>query len=333
MKALFRRPGLWLAAVSAVLCAALTALWALSGRGLASQTAAGRWQREQPFAQVSVFFSTDAAFDYNGVLGLRGQVDAALAAADLAPASAGSGWTDAWSAQTACDVSAGGNSRQARAICTGGDFFVFHPPDMASGWYYDGSELSDTLVVLDEPLAWQLFGSADVAGMTVTVGGWPCTVAGVARAPRQADESAAYGTDGTVYMSYSLCVRLWPGTAVTCYEALLPEAVSGFALQTVAGAVSAPESERYVVQNTGRFALGRCLAGLSQLPARVQRTDRVWYPYWENAARAAETRAALFAGLAAAAAAWPCLYGGFWAVRGALAGTRRLKGVIRRRAR
>lgn len=316
-----RRPGLWLAAVSAALCAVLAVLWALAGRGLASQTAAARWQREQPFSQVSVFFSDEAGFDADSVLALRARVDETLAAADLA----GPVWTDAWSAETSCTAAAGENSRQARAICTGGDFFTFHPFTMAGGWYYSDEDVSDTLVVLDEPLAWQLFGSADVAGMTVELDGWPCTVAGVAETPRQTDERAAYGNDGTVYLSYSLACRLWGDMPVTCYEALLPEAVGGFALQTVAGAVTAPESEREIIQNTGRFSLGRSLAGVGQLSVRVQRTGRVFFPFWENAARAAETRGMLFAALAAAAAAWPCLYGGFWAIEGSAAGMRRLK--------
>lgn len=321
MRALLRRPGLWLAGVSAVVCVIAAALWALAGRGLSSQTAAARWQRELPFSQVSVFLSTDAALGLNDVLALRARTDETLASADLA----GPAWTDAWSAEGACTAAAGENSRPARAICTGGDFFTFHPLAMAAGWYYADEDVSDTLVVLDEPLAWQLFGSADVTGMTVELDGWPCTVAGVAQAPRQADEDAAYGDEGTVYLSYSLACRLWGDTPITCYEALLPEAVGGFALQTVTGAVTAPESERVIVQNTGRFALGRSLAGLGQLPARAQRTGRVFFPFWENAARAAEVRASLWAGLAAAAASWPCLYGGFWAIRGATAGTRRLK--------
>ena len=326
MRAALRRPGLWLAAVSAAVCAVSALLWSLAGRGLPDQTAAQRWQQQVPFSQVSVFFSTDAGMDQAGVLAMRGQIDKVLAQADLT----GPAWTDAWSAEGACTASAGTNSRPARAICTGGDFFTFHPLSMASGWYYTEKELSDALVVLDEPLAWQLFGSADV-GMAVRIDGWPCTVAGVAETPRQADESAAYGGEGTVYMSYSLAARLWRDVPVTCYEALLPEAVGGFALQTITGAVTVPEEQRQIARNTGRFSLVQSLAGLGQLPLQVQRTDRVCFPYWENAARAAQTRASLFAGLAAAGALWPCLYGGFRAIRGSAAGLRRLKKTILRK--
>lgn len=331
MRAALRRTGLWLAGASAVLCGLFAALWALAGRGFVSQDAAARWQREQPFSQISVFFSADAAVNDESVAAMRSQIGQILAAANMAPENGGPAWTDGYCAETGFTAVTEANSRPARAICTGGDYFAFHPLEMVSGWYYREDELDDTLVVLDEPLAWQLFGSSDVAGMTVELDGWPCTVAGVAHAPRQADESDAYGDTGTVYMSYSLCCRLRPEVPVTCYEALLPEAVGGFALQTVTGAVTAAESERQIIQNTGRFTLHRSLAGLRQLPRLVQRTDRVSYPFWENAARAAQARACLFAAAAVAAALWPCLYGAYWAARGLSAGVHRLKETVRRK--
>lgn len=331
MTGLLRRPGAWFAAACLLLTALAAAAWRASGVGLAAQTAAERWQRTQAFSQVSVFFSDRAAVDDGAVLRMRGRIDEALAAIDMSPQSGGPIWTDAYSAQTELAAAAGENARPARVICTGGDFFAFHPLVMAAGWYYTDEDLSDSLVVLDEPMAWQLFGSSDVTGMTVTLEGWPCTVAGVAETPRQRDESAAYGEAGTIYMSYSLCARLGRAVPVTCYEALLPEAVGGFALQTVTGALTAESSDWEAVQNTGRFRPGRSLAGLGQLSRRVQRTGQVYFPYWENAARAAETRAALWAGLAAAAVLWPCLYGGYWAIRGGAAAGRKCRRAIQQR--
>lgn len=316
MRAALKRPGLWLALVCAAVCAALglCRIWAC--RGLDSQTAAERWRGEgDRLCQVSVFLSEDAAFDENGVMGLRSSVDESLSAIypDRDSATA---WTDCYSAVTSVTAAAGASTQQARAIATGGDFFTFHPLAMSSGWYYSQRDLADDLVVLDELLAWQLFGSTDVTGLAVQIGGWPCTVAGVAKTPAQTDEAAAYGDAGTLYMSYSLLSRLEDAPAITCYEAVLPEAVKGFAAQTVQTALSLPADECELQENTNRFTFSHSLALSGQLSRRVQRMGRVYFPYWENAARAAETKASLLAAACLVAAGWPVLYGGYWALRG-----------------
>ena len=69
----------------------------------------------------------------------------------------------------------------ARAFGVGGDFFTFHPLKLLSGSYFDGEDLNRDGVVIDENVAWQLFGSNNVAGMYVEINGVQYPVRGVVK--------------------------------------------------------------------------------------------------------------------------------------------------------
>lgn len=316
MTGLIRRPGFWAALVCLGLCGGLLLAWSRAGRGLESQREAERWQAgEDSCAQVSAFISEDAALTDAAVMGAHTHVTEELSAVLGSPEAAEAAWTDAWCAESYTSVTGGFNTRQVRVLCTGGDWFAFHPLDVGYGWYYAPYDVIDGLAVLDELLAWQLFGAADVTGMEVLVNGHTCTVAGVVSVPEA--EREAYGDEPALFVSYEFFSRVTGETpAVTCYEAALPEAVKGFAQDTVSRALGLGEGMCELRRNTGRFSFGRSLSVMGELPQRSQRTGRIYYPFWENAARAAESRAGLYAAGALAAALWPAGYGVWWAIRG-----------------
>lgn len=312
MRALKRlRPHAWAAVLLAALCLAALGRWAAADGDLESQLTASRWQAGQTaYAQVSAFISEDGGYTDDSVLYTRRAVDEALASAALEPAGENARlWIDAYSAEAAVTAESGYNSLSVRAVCTGGDFFRFHPPEMVSGWYYTGDEAADTLVVLDENLAWKLFGGADAAGMELYVNGQACTVAGVAALPRNEDELAAYGGEPTLYVPYSLLARQEGGAPpITCYEAVLPETVDGFALETAEAALGLADGQYELVENTGRFSFSNSLRTARAYESRAQRVGRVYYPWWENAARAAESRRALLAAVVLLLGAYPAVY-------------------------
>jgi hypothetical protein len=129
-------------------------------------------------------------------------------------------------------------------------------------------------------------------------------------------EAAAYGDEDTVYLSYSFLCRMGQTVPLTCYEAVLPEPVSGFGLETVQTALGLGDADAEMVKNTDRFSFSRCLQVAKAYDTRVQRTGTIYYPFWENAARTMENRWALwevgllFCGL------YPVVYGIAAAVRG-----------------
>ena len=74
-------------------------------------------------------------------------------------------------------------------------FFTFHPLKLLSGAYFDGEDLNKDGVVIDENVAWQLFGSNNVAGMYVEINGVQYPVRGVVKSDKgyfsdAADEEA-----------------------------------------------------------------------------------------------------------------------------------------------
>lgn len=93
-------------------------------------------------------------------------IDASLEAPE-----GGSLYQDAWSGTaTSVAVSGPAGKSNVKTYGVGGDFFLFHPYTLLSGSYIAESDFAQDRVVLDENLAWQLFGSSDVAGMEVTIG-------------------------------------------------------------------------------------------------------------------------------------------------------------------
>lgn len=301
------RPAAWIAMALLILWLGVLWFWIYADRGLDSQFAAERWQAGgTKYSQVSAFISEDAAYTDNTVLFTRQAVDEMLTVVSLDTETEDARhWIDAYSAESSATVEYKMNSQTVRVICTGGDFFLFHPLDMISGWYYFGEETSDALAVIDQILAWKLFGSADVAGMELYINGYACTVTGVASIPQNDDEKSAYASELTIYVPYSFMERQEGGApALTCYEAVLPEPVKDFSIETIKTALGFNDSQCEVLRNTDRFSFARSISIAKAYESRSQRTGRIYYPWWENAARAVESRTFLLAVLLILLAIW-----------------------------
>lgn len=78
---------------------------------------------------------------------------------------------------------------------------------------------------------------------------------------------------------------------INCYEVVLPNPISGFALRSVRSCLSeagVDMTQVSVVENTGRFSPYRLALMLAQPGLRSMQVTAVRYPYWENVARAWE---------------------------------------------
>ena len=160
-------------------------------------------------------------------------------------------------------------------------------------------------VVVDAQTAFNLFGSSDVAGMEVTINGKTFPIAGVVKSEDDFATAAALdaGTEASsdptgvqsaskamIYMSYA-ALNAMAELPIDCYEIVLPDPVSGFAKKLMTEKF--PVGEGVIVQNTGRFSLSGLISVIGKFGKRVMTTNGVIYPYWENAARMAESYAAL----------------------------------------
>ena len=288
---------------------------------LPTQSAADVWRGEsdERFAQVSAFLPVDGKLTLDSIHSFRMTLEEQFVQNSMEAPEGGKLYTDAYSGRTS--LSASGTSPgklTVTAIGVGGDFFLFHPLPLLSGSYLTAEDYMADRVVLDAQTAFTLFGSSDVAGMEVTIGGKTFPVAGVVdresdfastaalatTANASSSSSGSSGSQAMIFMSYDALNAL-SELPIDCYEIVLPDPVSGFARGLVAD--NFPIGSGAVVQNTGRFSLTRLISVIGGFGKRVMTVSGVVYPYWENAARMLESYAALYLLLATLLALMPAV--------------------------
>lgn len=297
MKDLGRGKKIWLAVCAVLLLAALgcaLGLHFLSAQ-LQSQREAERWkgENEREFSQISCFLPGDSAVGTSEIYAFRYAVLDTLREADVEWNDNVLPFIDAWSREGKLKISGEKGSTDAPVLAVGGQFFAFHPLRLLDGSYLSEDDLSPDLVVLDRELAWELFGGTALTGMSVQINGVEFMIGGVVEREDDSASRRAYSGAKGFFMSWDAWCALGGQNAVSCYEIVLPEPVSGYAAQLVAD--SFPNKEGESVVNTGRFAFERLLQLARDLPGRAAHGGTVSYPYWENAARIRENECAVLA--------------------------------------
>ena len=289
-------------AILLLLGVALLLTAAVLPRPLADQRQAERWAGESAlrFGQHTALLAAGQSLEPEDILKFRETAAKKIEAADLELA-ADSALCDAWSQSGTVKISGPKGSFDAAALAVGGRFFDFHPLALRSGGYLSEGDLMKDRVVLDEQLAWMLYGSTDLAGLTVRIGEQDFIISGVVAQADDRFSRAVTELGPTVYLDYSARSLLSAGGAV-CYEAVLPEPVRGFA-----GGIMADSFGKLgqVVENTDRFSFSNSLRRLRTIGTLGARTQAVAYPSWENAAVCAETWCALLRGLGLACLVFP----------------------------
>lgn len=256
-----------------------------------TQQMARRWSKENDAAQVSCFFAADSETTEDTILMFEHGIDSALTEASVVQESENPGarlWADAYSADGKITLSNNKTSVTADAIGIGGDFFLFHPLTLINGAYFSGNDLMQDYCVIDKDAAWQLFGSYDVAGMTVYISGIPHIVTGVVERSEGRLAEAA-GLEGTlVYVSLETLETLGTSYGINHYEIVMPDPVTGFAYNHVKENLGKEENATEVVENSARYSLLSRLKLIGQFGVRSMNGKGIIYPYWENMARGYE---------------------------------------------
>ena len=295
MKRRKKRRLLWAAAgILALLSVLFFLLASRLGLKLSSQQEAQRWQGESKlrFSQVTCFLPVDEALQPNKIYSFREEVHKALHEAAVDVEYPGQLQVDAWSSTGKLHVSTALGNGDARVIAVGGDFFQFHPLRLLSGNYIAESDFMKDRVLLDEDLAWLLFGGTELTGMELKIEGIPFVVAGVIQREQDGFSRRAY-TDGMgLFMSYEAYSQLDENAGITCYEFVMGEPVEGFALRLAKDKFPIGGGE--ILQNTDRFSFSRLVKVLQAFGTRSMQTRGIIYPYWENACRSAEDICALY---------------------------------------
>ena len=300
---LLKRNSIFVGSALLLLAVILLIVAAVLPRPLQSQRQAERWAGESGirFKQFTCVLTPGLTLEPEAIYRFRAAAAEKIAAADFSLPAGGSALCDAWSCGGTLKVSGPRGSFDAGGLAGGGRFFDVHPMPLLSGGYLMESDLMKDRVVLNEQLAWLLFGGTDLAGETVQIGDADFVVVGVVAQDDDRFTRAVSEGGPALYMSYDRRDLLGSG-GVTCYEVVLPEAVKGFA-KSVAEDPFAKQG--LVVENTGRFSFTASLQRIRSIGKLGTRTSSVVFPVWENAAISAETSCALLRFAALLCLIWP----------------------------
>ena len=256
-----------------------------------TQQAALRWSDEGDVSQISCFFSVNAYVTEDFLEEFSHKVDAALQESSVEIQSENPGarlWVDAFSANGTISIKGSIGSITSDAIGIGGDFFLFHPIQLVSGSYFSGNDLMQDYCVLDELAAWKLFGSNNIAGQVVEIGGVSHIVTGVVKHKTGKLQEEAGLEDMLVYVSYDSLQKYGMNNGINHYEILMPNPVKEYAYNYVKDNIGISEKEVEIVENSNRYSVWSRVKQIGKLPTRAMNGKAIIYPYWENVARANE---------------------------------------------
>lgn len=255
-----------------------------------------RWSASgDRFAVITLYTEEGAALSKDQVESWAYKMDAALLESSISPSENARSWAYTYAVEETMTVTGPRDDATAEVIAAGGDFFVFHPQEFVYGSAFLNDASNPNGVVLDEDLAWKIFGATDIVGMEMTVNGVPFTVTGVTR---RASETGiydyTYGERPRMYMSYAGYIKLrGDENHITMFEAALPNAVRSFARNIFDKVVTVNEDTMVVREASDRFSLLNRWNNMKILKYSWIRENKIEYPYWENEAKVADYRCAI----------------------------------------
>lgn len=253
-------------------------------------------------AMVSLLVSEDAKIDYmkfgslkktisKDIVSSKGIDPSTIDPADPFPG----GFTGCYSAQGQITLEAGDvKADNLSAIGVGGDFFLFHPIELATGGYFYEDDIMKDGLVLDSYTAFRLFGSFNIIGQKVMIKGNPFYVRGVYIVDESRVSQYAGSAGGFLFMDYEALAKLGSVGSITCLEFVGEDIYDEYFYQLLSDNTKTHLDEKMVdvVDNTHRFDLAHRWTVLTDGDARVMKKNNIVYPYWENIARAYENRMA-----------------------------------------
>ncbi len=274
---------------------------------MADDLAGERYETEAlSYAQESVYYSAAGGLEEESIREIRNAVmkklyeDSYITAEDPFH-----GWYDAYMGQSMLELRKDTATIQVNCIGVGGNYFDMHPTALKGGTYLDENNTDAYGMILDEYVAWTLFGSPNVAGMKLWVGDTVFTVYGVVAVPENQTFRNAYGNYYSVYIPFSTLKKLDENARITSYQTVLPNPIKGYAKNLTAEACGLQQlsdlerasnrselefGDQVLVENTDRYSLFSLFGNRKKEKYVTMRTNTVVYPFFENVARYTEQR-------------------------------------------
>lgn len=263
-------------------------------KSLYDQQMAQRWSAEGDAAQISAFYAEDGAEDENYFKGIAQSVVKALQTASIVNENENARlWIDAVSKNGKVTLTTSRGSIEVNALGVSGEFFQFHPQKLLYGSLFSQDSMMQDGIVIDEDIAWQLFGSSNVAGMQVMIGQVPHYITGVIERADGKLERAAGLEKPVCYMSLESLQKYGKVNGGFTYEIVMPNPIKNFAYTTIQTAIGAENENVILIENSTRFDLLPLFWIIRDFGIRSMSFKDVVYPYWENIARGREDILAL----------------------------------------
>lgn len=206
------------------------------------------------------------------------------------------GWSDAYSTTLMGVVATSPESSDespitsdSEIVAVGGRYKVFHPFEYLSGGFLPTEEVDLKQIVLNDVLAWKFYNSYDVVGNMVSIEGELYTVIGVVK---EFDDKIARDSGSLVPRCYIYFKDLEnkyaesPDVmAIECYEAMLPEAVKGVAINDFKSSLPSYSEANpllYVVSNTDRYSIKSAWDFIFPIGDKDEFLKSFELPYWER---------------------------------------------------
>ena len=275
---------------------------------LVDQNFAKRWVKDDSYAQVTAFFSELADFSENSAKELEYKISNKLTEESFTPENEDSRlWVSCYSAIGKVEVFSKSRSANVKAIGVGGDFFMFHPKDLINGSLFSGDTMMKDLVVINEDTAFELFGSNDVVGQAVEIGGVRHIISGVIEREEGRLNDLAGNNEPTMYMSYEALSKNGKVSYINSFEALLPNPLTGYAKDILKKQIKVDENRFDVIENSHRFKWTKLLVNIKNFGTRSMNPKGLVYTYWENIARGIEDYLTPVTVLACLLFLYPCV--------------------------
>lgn len=209
-------------------------------------------------------------------------------------------WYDSYAACSQTEIRKDENTVTANVFGVGGDFFSIHQMPLLSGSYFSSENDDLHQIILDENIAWTLFGSTKVGGLKVWIGEAIFTITGVVAVEEDKASEQAYGNFNSVYIPYKALMKLDENAGLIAYEAVIPAPIKRYGYNLLAEAVGVEElsdSEKenlrssldfgdvMLVENSERFGLISLYKVMKNNKYQSMKTNGIVLPFWENVAR------------------------------------------------
>jgi len=266
-----------------------TIVFHMQTNSLTSEKAASRWAAEDKeiYAQVSCYIPDNLKITSDYIDITRATIIKGFAenSVEVKEQELAFRWIDAYSAYSQLEISTSRANYRSDVYGVGGNFFYFHNYELLCGNYFSEDNLMQDLVVLDESLAWELFGSSDIVGQKLTINGCYFVISGVIKREAGYATKKTYGGSTKLYIPYASMKKVVGSDVyVSCYEAVMPEPIEHFAYNLLVKKLGIDKEKVDYLDNSQRFKEITLLKNVKNYWEMVTKSKAVKYPFWENAA-------------------------------------------------